>query len=365
MENVNSQFLLCLKEDYPTFITVTETMHEMVILLDESGCLVYFNKKFGAFALSHDLSAEVGISPGEAFKCINSMKENGCGKNRMCRYCGAAMAIESAFKDVTAIEDCNVVSLNGKSYDLKVSTSKIRFYDKDYIMCCIEDVSGEYRKAALEKIFFHDINNLVWGLGLIVDTINTAFIDHDQETLEDTMPLLISSTVNLTNEIKSSLLLSLAEKDELEVKISDVNIRTLLTEVVKLFREITMNKEIHFLVETDGERSVLRTDETILKRVLLNMMKNAVEASSDGDTITAGCKKTYTGICVFVKNSEVMPEYVKAGVFKRSHTTKGAGRGLGTYSIRLLTERYLNGRAYFTSEDGEGTVFYADIPSAT
>ncbi len=45
----------------------------------------------------------------------------------------------------------------------------------------------------------------------------------------------------------------------------------------------------------------------------------------------------------WVHNHAVMPESVQRQVFQRSFTTKGRGRGLGTYSVKLLTERYLEG----------------------
>jgi signal transduction histidine kinase len=52
-----------------------------------------------------------------------------------------------------------------------------------------------------------------------------------------------------------------------------------------------------------------------------------------------------------------MPREVQLQLFKRSFTTKGTGRGLGTYSMKLLTERYLKGRIAFTSSETDGTTF--------
>lgn len=60
----------------------------------------------------------------------------------------------------------------------------------------------------------------------------------------------------------------------------------------------------------------------------------------------------------------VMPSTVQNQVFQRSFSTKGAGRGLGTFSIRLLTENYLGGEVGFTSTAGSGTVFRAAYPLA-
>ena len=49
-------------------------------------------------------------------------------------------------------------------------------------------------------------------------------------------------------------------------------------------------------------------------------------------------------------------------IFKRSFSTKGKGRGLGTYSVRLLAENYLKGKAGFISNEKEGTIFFVDLP---
>ena len=56
-----------------------------------------------------------------------------------------------------------------------------------------------------------------------------------------------------------------------------------------------------------------------------------------------------------------MPEYVRAHVFQRSFSTKGSGRGLGTYGVKLLTESYMGGRVWFDSAAGEGTTFHVEF----
>jgi signal transduction histidine kinase len=58
-----------------------------------------------------------------------------------------------------------------------------------------------------------------------------------------------------------------------------------------------------------------------------------------------------------------MPPDVRHQLFQRSFSTKGSGRGLGTYSVRLLTERYLDGTVTFTSDEATGTRFDIRIPA--
>jgi signal transduction histidine kinase len=59
-----------------------------------------------------------------------------------------------------------------------------------------------------------------------------------------------------------------------------------------------------------------------------------------------------------------MPPAVQLQVFNRSFSTKGPGRGLGTYSVKLLSEQYLGAEVDFTSESGHGTRFVVSLPKA-
>jgi sensor histidine kinase regulating citrate/malate metabolism len=56
-----------------------------------------------------------------------------------------------------------------------------------------------------------------------------------------------------------------------------------------------------------------------------------------------------------------MPPEIQLQVFQRSCSTKGDGRGTGTYSIRLLSS-YLLGAASFSSTPEEGTTFHVTLP---
>jgi signal transduction histidine kinase len=106
----------------------------------------------------------------------------------------------------------------------------------------------------------------------------------------------------------------------------------------------------------------LVSDPTLLRRVLRNMLKNALEATGPGGTVTLGCRPNGDKVEFWVHNPTVMPADVQLQIFQRSFTTKGIGRGLGTYSMKLLSERYLKGQVTFESSAAEGTTFRALYP---
>ena len=103
------------------------------------------------------------------------------------------------------------------------------------------------------------------------------------------------------------------------------------------------------VVEPSAESCDLVTDPVLLRRVLTSLITNALEASPDGSTVTLDCYGDGDTVCLTVHNIAVMPPRVQSQIFAPSFSTKGSGRGLGTYSVKLLTERYLGGQASFSS----------------
>jgi sensor histidine kinase regulating citrate/malate metabolism len=108
--------------------------------------------------------------------------------------------------------------------------------------------------------------------------------------------------------------------------------------------------------------STIKTDKTLLKRVLGNLIKNALEASNEGNTVSLGIEEFDSTIVFSVSNETFMPRDIQLQIFQRSFSTKGKGRGVGTYSVKLLTENYLKGQVTFLSTPEFGTTFYITIP---
>jgi len=60
--------------------------------------------------------------------------------------------------------------------------------------------------------------------------------------------------------------------------------------------------------------------------------------------------------------AEFIPLDIQTRIFQRSFSTKGSDRGLGTYSLKLLGERYLQGEVQFATIEGKGTTFSVRLP---
>ena len=116
------------------------------------------------------------------------------------------------------------------------------------------------------------------------------------------------------------------------------------------------------VISPESKNSEIETDETLLGRVISNMIKNAIEASSSDEMITLNCGNRNGMVYFSVHNPSFIPEDIQSQLFNRSVSTKGAGRGIGIYSMKFLTEKYLNGKISFTSIKEDGTTFEVSYP---
>jgi signal transduction histidine kinase len=140
---------------------------------------------------------------------------------------------------------------------------------------------------------------------------------------------------------------------------------SILQDVVALYRSLQIARARTIQIVPSSADVRFSTDKTQLTRIVGNMLKNALEASPSGERVLVGCDRDRdTQVSFWVQNFQVMPPEVQLQIFNRSFSTKGNGRGIGTYSIKLLCERYLKGEVSFVSSAEQGTIFKVTLPLA-
>lgn len=99
----------------------------------------------------------------------------------------------------------------------------------------------------------------------------------------------------------------------------------------------------------------------LLYPMLANLIKNAVEASPEGDRITISLTNGDSAV-ISIHNKGTVPEDVRDRFFEKYATSgKTGGTGLGTYSAKLIAET-LGGRIGFDSSEGNGTTVTVVFP---
>ncbi len=343
---------------------VFNSLPVIIIILNDERQIVYSNEALIQHLGIKKISDIIGMRPGEVLHCIHSEKmEAGCGTSHECRFCGTGnILLESqSTKEPVSNESRITAQIDGETvaYDLQVTSKPFMHSDQWFYMLTIQDISDRKRRRALERIFFHDVTNTAFGLKGHVDFLIDT---NNPETTHNSLPLLKTCSDSLVEEINSQMIIASAENNDLKpVPTEFIAVDTIKDVVYHMEKHYSaLGKNIQCI--NRGETCVLYTDERLLKRVLINMLKNALEASEQGDTITLGCRLQNNEIEFTVNNPGHISEEVRSQIFQRSFSTKGTGRGLGTYSMKLLTEKYLNGRISFSSEESSGITFSISLP---
>jgi len=339
----------------PLLCELLDSMLNLSFMLNSKRQIVFAN----AMALKtfqYDAESILGLRGGELFTCSHACE--GCGTTDFCKECGAAKAIASALNGTREVTECNVVPVKaGDELNLLVCATPFRYGKESFILFSAIDASENKRKQVLERIFFHDIINTAGGLKGIISLI----ADTPQEA-DKFIPFAENASDRLMDQILSQKDLSAAERGELTLAPAEIDALKFLENLAALFRNHEVAKDKEIALDASCASFTFRSDPTLLTRTVGNALKNALEAEGRGARITLSCGRTQDSVRLSIHNPTPMPEKTRLQIFQRSFSTKGAGRGLGTYSMRLLTEKYLGGKVSLDVNE-KGTTFTVSLPS--
>ncbi len=338
---------------------ILNSIPNIVLILNGNRQIVYSNKALLNYANVDKIDGILGLRPGELLNCVHANDtEGGCGTSKNCMVCGAANAILIGLSGKEITEECRILTNNNEALDYSVHGFPIDFEGERLVVISVTDISSEKRKNSLERIFFHDILNTAGGIRGFTELIQSCSAEETEELQKE----LVSLSNHLVEEILAQRDLLLAESNELRIELQEVEAIKVINDAIQLYskQNIALNKRL--VIDPATRNAELLSETRLLRRILGNMIKNALEASSSSETITVTGRKKFNYYVFSVHNSKFIPMLHQLQIFQRSFSSKGVGRGLGTYSIKLLTEKYLYGRAGFVSVEGAGTTFYAIIP---
>jgi signal transduction histidine kinase len=336
-------------------------MPSVVFILNKFHQIIFANKIFCELIGIQNPELLYGKRPGDVLACRSAIHgEYGCGSGDACRTCGALAAITSAQAGHQDVQECLLTRQDNEKIEhltLRVWTMPITLEGETYTILSGFDISHERRRIALEKTFFHDILNLIGSIRGFAELLElNASID-----LDEVSKRIQHVSQRVIDEIDTQRVLLAAEKGELQVEPQLLYSRQVLAEVVALFADQDISQNRSLELDDLAVDIPFLCDAVILRRILINMCKNALEATPPGGKVFVGVKTENQQIEFWVLNWPHIPMEVQSRIFQRDFSTKGAGRGLGTYSMKLLTQ-ILGGEISFSSSEKDGTKFMLTLP---
>lgn len=291
-------------------------------------------------------------------RCNNAIHSpGGCGTSEFCPECKLRNSVKKALTTSEIIHEEVVLSVdNNQKLILQETATPFEFEDNKYAAIFVINISDRKQEQMLERVFFHDMMNLVGALGNFVNILKES---PEQEILDEVKRL----TDQLMDELSTQKELIYAENGILTLQNGDITVEEFMSYASYSLCPMAEAKN-HKLTTCNNckDETTIHTDIKLLHRIILNMVKNAAEASEEASTITLTASPDEDAVLFSVNNSGVIPEKLRGSIFHFGQSSKGEGRGIGTYSMKLFGENYLKGKVWFTSNEAEGTTFFFRIP---
>jgi signal transduction histidine kinase len=144
--------------------------------------------------------------------------------------------------------------------------------------------------------------------------------------------------------------------ERVDLRTASESVRFLLDPVLRR-REVTLN------VRVSGD-VVIEALSGEVRQVLLNLVRNAAEASPRGGssvTLTLAGQAEHVEITVSDEGSGIPPELLPT-IFQFGQTTKGSqGNGMGLWTVKHIVDKH-GGKIQVQSEPGKGATFLIEWP---
>lgn len=203
------------------------------------------------------------------------------------------------------------------------------FYGEKALQEALNDLGADINRLVAEneiaswqkltRVLTHEIMNVATP----IQSISQAYAEHPQvkgTTLEKGINAINEASNNLVTFVDSYRKMTQLQEP---VK-AEMNVSTFAAGIKALYPEIAWRTDI-------PEDLILTADETLLRQVFVNIIKNAIEAGAKN----IGIKWTGTELHISNDGEPITPE-VRRDIFVPFYTTKPTGTGIGLALSRQI-----------------------------
>ena len=186
------------------------------------------------------------------------------------------------------------------------------------------------------------------------------------EEYEQSLKIICDQSKRMTRIVGDLLALARADAGERQLKMEEIYLNDLVEECCRFAVPLAQPKNISLNYDT-GEDVLFFGNEELLRRMIVNLIENAVRYTSDGGTVTVKLisEKSIARLTVADTGIGIPPDCV-GRVFDRFYRVddlqkRTNGNGLGLSIVKLAAESH-HGSVAVASELGRGSVFTVSLP---
>lgn len=282
------------------------------------------------------------------------------------------LAVRS-YTDENAYDNSDLELLEFVSDQISLSIHRKKS-EEDLIKALGKAKESDRLKSAFLANMSHEIRTPMNGILGFSGLLKTPDLTDDKQ--QKYIEIIEKSGARMLNTINDLMDISKIESGQMEIYISEVNIKELIKELYEFFKLEAEKKGIQFSIKNTliEKEVIIKSDREKIYAILANLVKNAIKYTRKGG-IEFGCCKKGNNLEFFVKDSGIgIPNNRHQAIFNRfvqadiedREAYEGSGLGL---SISKAYVEMLGGEIWVESEVGYlpaakvlGSKFYFTIP---
>ena len=227
--------------------------------------------------------------------------------------------------------------------DVEIHSSPIFIGGRDLIQSSIHDVTElrrlEQIKEDVERIIRHDLKTPLGGIINIITLMREDNLTNEQREI---LCLVAISGRKMLSQINSSLELHKIEGGTYKLNLEPCDpIQVLQENADMLAMSLNVGRDLIQIRDRGAvqeEAFSIRTDKMLLDIVVMNLLRNALEASDPDAPVFVDLSVERDALILAISNSRPVPVEIRERFFEKYATAgKKGGTGLGTYSAFIMT----------------------------
>jgi PAS domain S-box-containing protein len=282
-----------------------------------------------------------------------------------------AQAISIGDTPVQSTRSATTLPVEIRERQLTLSIAGVR--SADGTVYAFRDRSEEQRLEELKADFIatvsHELRTPIAAVHGAAQTLKREDVVFTEELRGRLLSVISDQSERLAQLVTNILLASEVEGDRLVLKSEQVNVADLADRVIEAARTLAPD-EISIELVASPAVAPISTDRDKLRRVLENLVGNAVKYSRGAGRVEVRLEPSRDHVCIAVCDQGVgIPNAEQERIFEKfyrlpSTSRAVGGTGLGLYICRELVVR-MGGRIWIESSEGTGSTFFVELPLAS
>jgi len=197
--------------------------------------------------------------------------------------------------------------------------------------------------------------------------------ERSAEEYRESLAVLYAEAQRLTHIVEDLFTLTRADAGQYPLSPHEFYLDELVADCAHATRSLALAKGITITCDP-AEELPIHADEALVRRMILNLLDNAIKYTPDGGRVTVSCRRSAEEYALDIADSgpgipadsqlRVFERFFRVDKARTRSDDNGSGAGLGLSIARWIAEAH-HGRLVLAHSDASGSAFTAFLPAKT